>query len=303
MAKKKLVEPENLNESNVLEFAKVIGEYRSQNIDTQLQKQWIVEAANKLQFKESEVILDIPDNWYIDTWGYVSRLYNIGLLKDLSNINKLNLAIQNMIDKVKMIEKETKPKQSPMELVKEQVAEFYNTIFPVLNNPDFDIVNATMTMQLSNTHIRQLINIMDDCIHKDKLVDYLDNAKDKDKKTRKKKTVSKEDKCKLFTCLDKYDGIDGYKGEDVIGASCVAVYHTQKKTITFYHGKKLNVHRSMIIDFDKDLSGEYKLKDKDHLNIKGKVRMMGIYNSFYQTEVKNEPTGRVSDKMIIIGVC
>lgn len=296
---KKLVEPTSLDELNVIEMARVIGNYREQNISYDKLKNWVIAAGNKMNISESELISDLPDNWFIDTWGYVARLYLLGLLNLPSNLSKLNIAIVDMVSKTKSLKSQTTTKISPMNIVKDQVEDFYDTIKSNLDNPNLNIINAVMAMDFSNVHIKQLINLLPDCKSKEELELHLE--KNITKRNRKKKTKSKEDQCKLFKYMKTFDGIEGYEPENIVGSNCVVVYHTQKKTITFYIGKKLGVNRSMIIGFDEEQSGEYKLKNKEDLVCKGKVRINGVLQS-YEKEVKSIPTGRVSDKMIIIGV-
>lgn len=300
MAKKKIKEPTTLDESNKLEVGHVIGFYRSQQISYDVLKTWAVEAGKKLNILNCELIKDLPDGWFIDTWGYVGRLYNNGLINSTSNINLLREALIKLVDKSVQLKNETKNKVSPMEIVKSQVDDFLESIESELSD-DFDIVGAIQKTTLTNTHIRQVANKINNQTLKGKLDDYLEE----NKKTRKKKSKvkSKEDICKLFKCLDEYEGIKGYKPEDIINSECVVVYHTKKNTITFYYGNpNLSVNRSSIINFDEDKSFEYKLADKDHLKIGGKIRVNNVFKQNYENEKKGKKaTGRVNDSMILIG--
>lgn len=300
MAKKKLVEPERLDENNALDVARRIGEYRRQEISSTILKQWIIDAGNKLNVYESEIIIDLPDSWLIDTWAYVGRMYTKGLVHKDSNVQKLRKAILDMVNKTKEIKEEQKNKPSPMKIVQDQVDEIYESLEPRLDDPNLDIVSVVQQLGISDTHITKLAKKIEKKEVKEQLEKYLEKNKPKSK-SRKKKTKTPEEICKLFKCLEEYDGVKGYKAEDVLGGKCAVVYHTQKKTITFYFGDKLGIHRSIITDFNEEQSGEYKLENKEHLNIKGKVKIDGVYNTEYKDKKKKVPTGRVTNKMIIIG--
>lgn len=302
MAKNEIFDAQRLNEANPMEVARAIGEYRRQNISFTILKKWIAECGEKMNIDESKEVLDVPDGWLIDTWGYVARMYNLGLIQSPTNLERLNKAITDLIVKSKEVKAEQKSKPSPMEIVKQQVQDFCDTIKPIMDREQFDIVVAVQNAGLSNTHIRQVINKLDDSKHKEQLEEYVNKESSKPKrKPKKTKVKSKEEICKLFKCMDEFEGIKGYKPEDIIGAKCIVVYHTQKNTITFYFGEKLGVHRSMITGFDENESGEYKLKDGVHLNMKGKIQVNTIYTQNYKGEEHSLPTGRVSNKMILVG--
>lgn len=300
MAKKKLVEPQRLDENNVLDVARRIGEYRSHNVAIDTQKIWVVDAGNKLGIDNSDAILNLPDGWLIDTWAYVGRMYSNGLVRREDNIKKLYKAIVDMVAKAHKLKEEQKSKPSPMKIVEDQVDQIYDSLESKFNDSDVDPIGLIQQLGVSNTHISKLVKKIENEDVRKQLEEYLENNKPK-RKPRKRKVKDKSEICKDFKSLDKLGDIEGYTGEDVLGSNCAVVYHTQKKTITFYYGKKLGISRSMIVDFDEDQSGEYKLKNEEHLNIKGKVKIDGVFNTEYSKEEKSKPTGRVSNKMIIIG--
>lgn len=297
----KIVEPTELDEYNILNVIHWISSYRSQNINTTILKQWASEAAEKLDIPDANVITKIDDAWFIDTWGYVGRMFNLGLINKESNLELLITNLKNMVSKTIELKNEDKKRVAPMEIVQDEVESIFEQIEHLQFDPNFDIVKIIQDAGISNLHVKKLQNLLEDEKVVNDIEQYLAASKVK-RKPRKLKVKSNDEIAKLFNCMDSFDGIEGHSGADIIGKKCAIVYHTQKKTLTFYIGESLSVARSMIIDFDVEKSGEYKLQQQSHINLKGKAKINGVYNEFYLNAEKATPTGRVTNKMIVVGL-
>lgn len=278
--------------------------YRQQNIETETLKKWLVEAGTKLDISNPEKINNLSESCLVDTWGYVARMF-------LNDCNLREIHICNLINKIKYyIEKseteENKPRITPAQKVKEAATELVESLSDYLDNDNFDIKEYITKNVFGVSYVRQILKNLDKEKHTNhikSIEEWLEDNKPK-RKQRKKKIKSEEDICKLFKCCMEHEGLIGVQPTEILGKECVIIYHTQKKHITFYFGKKLNIHRSMIIGFDKKKSKQFEAKKQTlkELNNVGKITIDKIYNECYSGIKEFEvPTGRVTDKMVILG--
>ncbi|MDX9695405.1 MAG: hypothetical protein RBT49_06405 [Bacteroidales bacterium] len=298
-------EPSINTECYNVSIVEALSWYRDQNIKSEILKSWLVEAGKKLDVSESYKISDLSDSWLVDTWAYVAKLY-------LNDCNLKEADIYNLVNKIKYyvrkVEQEKdKPKAiAPVEKVKEAATEIVESLSDYLDNESFNIKDYIVKNVFGVSYVRQILKNLDKDKHQKHINDieqWLEENKPK-RKQRKKKIKSEEDICKLFKCCMEHEGLKGVNPIEILGKECVIVYHTQKKHITFYFGKKLSVHRSMIIGFDEKKSKQFDVKKQTlkELNNVGKITIDKIYNECYSNTKEFEiPTGRVTDKMIILG--
>jgi len=296
------IDPDKINTSLI----EILSWYRNQNYTVDIQKQWLVDAANRLEIDNADMIYKVPETYVIDTNAYVARMLcnDVNLLEHI--INNLVTKIKYYIQKGKESTESKEPRIAPIEKVKETAAIMAETIIEYMEEDSFDIVDYVVRNCLGISYVKQLIKHLDSEKHKkgiEQLNNWIDSNK-KERKPRKKKVKSDEDICKLFKCCVESEGLKSVNPVEILGSSCVVVYHTQKKNITFYFGKKLGIHRSMITDFDKKKSKQFEVKKETlkDLNKSGKITIDKIYNESYSNVKEFEnPTGRVTDKMIILG--
>lgn len=291
------LDPDNLNSSIV----NVLSWYRENNINSTQLKEWMKEAADKMDMEDSESILKLSDNWITETWGYVARMYN-------NDVNLLNTHVYKLSEKLRFYirkgQEEKVVKPSPVDRVKEITEDIVNSLD--LDSPVFDIVDYVNRNVFTIGYVRQMIKKIDKEKYPDHIASlegWLESNKKK-RKPRKKKIKSDEDICKLFKYCTEHEGIKSILPTEILGKECVVVYHTQKKNITFYFGKKLTVSRSMIMGFDRKKSKQFEAKKETlkELNRSGKITIDKVYKEVY-ADVKEfvVPTGRVTDKMVLVG--
>jgi len=300
------IDPENIN----LSILKIISWYREQNYNVDILKQWLIDAAVKLDIEDSQFISYVPDYYIIESNSYISRMFcnDVNLLE--SNIDGLIRKLKSYIERGKEYQKNKEivkeNRVAPIEKVKQTIELISVNVVGYLKDEDFDIIEYVVKNNLGVGYVNQLIKHLDKDTHADaieKLSNWLVSNK-KQRKPRKKKVKSVEDICKLFVCCNEFDGIKSVNPTKIIGSECVVCYHVQTKKLQVYLGKKLMVHRSMIINFDKKKSFESDLIDKKHLtelSLGGKLNVNKIIKE-YDNKEKSGLTGRVTKKVLLLTV-
>ena len=264
-----------------------------------------MEAALKLELDDADAILKTPEGCIIDSNAYVSRMFcnDVNLMNH--NINFLIEKLRFYVAKGKSAISEVKERIAPIQKVKELVEEISDSIiYNIDNNENFDIVDYITKNCLGVTYVKQLIKNLDEEKHSDIIIslnEWVESNK-KERKPRKKKVKTNEEICKLFVCCEENDGLKSINPVKILGSSCVVCYHIDKKKLQLYVGKKLGVHRSMIVNFDPKKSFEYDLIDKKHLtelSLGGKLNVNKVINEYIGKD-KGEVTGRVTKKILVV---
>lgn len=295
------IDPNSINTS----IMRILDWYREQNFSVDIQKNWLMEAALKLELSDAEAILRTPETYVIDSNAYVARMFcnDVNLMSH--NIIFLTDKLNFYIAKGKSVISEVKERIAPIQKVKEAVEEISDSIIYNLdNNENFDIIEYITKNCLGVNYVKQLIKTLDEEKHKDTIVslnEWVESNK-KERKPRKKKVKSDEDICKLFIACEEDSGLKSINPVKILGSSCVVCYHVDKKKLQVYVGKKLGVHRSMIVNFDPKKSFECDLIDKKHLtelSLGGKLNVNKVINEYLEKD-KGEVTGRVTKKILVI---
>lgn len=295
------IDPNSINTSTM----RILKWYREQNFSVDIQKNWLMEAALKLELSDAEAILRTPETCVIDSNAYVARMFcnDVNLMNH--NILLLTERLKLYIAKGKSVISEVKERIAPIQKVKEAVEEISDIIIYNLdNNEKFDIIEYITKNCLGVNYVKQLIKTLDEEKHKDTIVSLNEWVKcnKKERKPRKKKVKSDEDICKLFIGCEEDSGLKSINPVKILGSSCVVCYHVGKKKLQVYVGEKLGVHRSMIINFDPKKSFECDLIDKKHLtelSLGGKLNINKVINEYLEKD-KGEVTGRVTKKILVI---
>lgn len=289
----------NSNVSSILSW------YRDHNISIDTQKQWIMDAANKLFLNDRELLSRTPDCWIIDSVAYVARMFCNEVNLTERNLEYLTAKIKELIEVGRVSQERLDNRVAPIDRVKENA----QTHIDILNeridsDPDFKVIDYINSCNLSITYVRQIFKSLLESADKQRedIEKWIEENKT-DRKPRKKKIKSAEDICKLFVCCQEWNGFKSIHPEKIIGSNCVVTYHTQKKLISFHIGDNLNIHRSMIIGLDENKSKSYPCPDINYLTPYvngGKITINKAKKEFDKVE-GFEVTGRITDKMIILG--
>jgi len=283
----------------------ILSWYRDHNINIDTQKQWIVDAAHKLSLNDRELLARTPDCWIIDSVAYVARMFCNEVNLTERNLEYLTFKIKELIEVGRTSQERLDNRIAPIDKVRENA----QTHIDILNeridcDPDFKVIDYINSCNLSIAYVRQIQKSLLDSAEKqrDDIEKWIEENKT-ERKPRKKKIKSVEDVCKLFVCCQEWNGFKSIPPEKIIGSNCVVTYHTQKKLISFHVGDNLNVHRSMIIGLDNNKSKSYPCNDINYLTPYingGKITINKAKKDFDKVEAL-EVTGRITDKMIILG--
>lgn len=292
-------------ENDTSNVSKILGWYRDHNITTDIQKQWIIDAANKLQLKDREVLVKVPDCWIVDTTAFVSRMFCNELNLTERNLDYLTAKIKELIEIGRVSQERLDNRVPAIERLKENA----QTHIEILNeridcDPDYNVIDYIISCNLSIGYVRQIAKSLLETATKQKedIEKWIEDNKS-ERKPRTKKVKTPEDICKKFICLQEWENIKTIKPEKVIDSECVVYYHTGKKRIGFLVGEKLNVHLSMIVGFDQTKSKEFHCSDKNLLlsgKFNGKMSVNKIRKELEKKEAF-EVTGRIGEKTIILG--
>jgi hypothetical protein len=283
----------------------ILSWYRDHNITIDTQKQWIIDAANKLSLNDRELLNRTPDCWIIDSVAYVARMFCNEVNLTERNLDYLTAKIKELIEIGRVSQERLDNRVAPIEKVKEQAQTHIDIINERIDcDPDYSVVDYITTCNLSIGYVRQIFKSLLESASKQKedVEKWIEENKT-DRKPRKKKVKSAEDICKLFVCCPEWKGFKSIKPEKIIGSDCVITYHTQKKLLGIYKGDNLTVNRSMIVNFDSGKSKTIPCDDINKLTLfigTGKLSINKALKEFDKVET-SEVTGRITDKVLILG--
>lgn len=297
-----VIDAENYNPS----VREILTWYRDHNITMDNQRLWIEEAANKLGLKERELIKRCPDSWIKDTVAFVSRMYTNELNLLEKNIEFLIHEIKVLIEKGRVSQERLENRVAPIERIKENVQSHIEVILErITSDFNFNIIDYVNSTSLSIAYVRQIVKSLQEdegqnYEYINKLNEWIEENKT-ERKPRKKKEKSVEDILKLFNYCQEWESFKSFNPEKIIGSNGVVVYHTQKKKLQFYLGENLNVHRSMIIGFDETKSKEFHCTDKNVLTSCVRGGKLNITKIMKDLKDGEGVTGRITDKIILLG--